>query len=97
MSTKHTPGPWDAHGTTLLGAPAISLTTCKLFPRFICHVEGENREADAKLIAAAPEMLARLEQALAYLEHPDVLAIPFAKNTSVMANQVRAAIKNASL
>jgi hypothetical protein len=56
---------------------------------------GAPEGADLCLLLAAPEMLARLEQALEYLEHPDVVNMGFAKCSSVMATQVREAITKA--
>ena len=52
-------------------------------------------EEQRKLIAAAPELLAALQLALRYLEHPDVQAIPFALHASVPAERARRAIAKA--
>lgn len=69
---KHTPGPWHIikHAT-----PAYS-------PQFgiyaegqqndLAHVINDNAAANAKLIAAAPELMAACEAAMAFAEgHPD--------------------------
>lgn len=71
MTTKHTPGPWtlgmgDNHTHLSILAPGNSY--CKLL---VARMPGEYRptdaiwrviEADARLIAAAPDLLAALEQ-----------------------------------
>ena len=48
---EHTPGPWEAQGETVYQIDGYGL----------CYVEGKRAEADARLIAAAPDM----EKALA--------------------------------
>jgi len=50
----------------------------------------------AILFAAAPELLARLNLAVRYLEHPDVQAIPFAAPAGGCAELCRAAIAKAT-
>jgi hypothetical protein len=70
MSTKHTPGPWRVgdNGATVFGpktdapSPRTIATVTKL-PMII-----QETKANARLIAAAPEMLKALYQALARLE-----------------------------
>lgn len=71
----------------------------------VCHVacipadtEPEVHERalrDARLIAAAPGMLVRLEQALPYLMHPDVQALGFCKPAEMMAQQIQEIIATA--
>jgi len=41
------------------------------------------------------ELLARLKQALRYLDHPDVRAIPFAQPAEICAKNCEKAIENA--
>ncbi len=60
MKAKHTPGPWTLHPTAL--HPAVrSVGTPDAGPRRICTVGTMNGnpvdKANARLIAAAPEML----------------------------------------
>lgn len=52
-ATSHTPGPWKATGNGIHhGTACVAIT----------HMEPrEQRQADARLIAAAPEMLAALK------------------------------------
>ena len=59
MRSRHTPGPWAPERKTPDGfylAIRVGLTG----PR-ICEVRPENQEADARLIAAAPDLLEALE------------------------------------
>jgi hypothetical protein len=61
----HTPGPWNISGTdTRTGAPAMvsgkgDAAICDLYRR------NPDNEANARLIAAAPELLAALERLMA--------------------------------
>lgn len=60
-NAQHTPGPWVYHAKTSTVQPYPgSGTICAL------SLRGE-REANARLIAAAPELLAALEKVDAYL------------------------------
>jgi len=52
-------------------------------------------EANARLIAAAPQMLEALMLAIKYLQHPDVQAIPFALPASNAVRSINAAIRAA--
>lgn len=61
MNTKHTPGPWEIrpssnpkNGTAWRD---IVSTGCEFSPSYV----GESLEQDARLIAAAPDLLAALE------------------------------------
>ena len=62
MMSSHTPAPWEAMGGTYVKASdqlGIRLFGMGSFP----EVSDAEIEADARLIAAAPEMLAALETA----------------------------------
>ena len=66
-NAKHTPGPWEVHPTTL--HPAVrSVGTANAAPRRICTAESMNGspvdEHNARLIAAAPELLEALQKML---------------------------------
>lgn len=66
MTTKHTPGPWETPGEDG-GERVISYRTKKGKRYTLAHVyDGEtaNMEANARLIAAAPELLDALEGVL---------------------------------
>lgn len=65
-----TPGPWNCFYKTKYDEWHVSLPMSRgsmrlaLFPD---GIQSENREADARLIAAAPEMLAALEKARQFI------------------------------
>ena len=67
MKLQHTPGPWMAVGRQV---EAESLRTSpNIMPPLICEVEREpNGEANARLIAAAPDLLEQLDQRAGNLE-----------------------------
>jgi hypothetical protein len=85
MSTKHTPGPWsverDGNGELAIYAYRTHLT----------HGDSplslETREANARLMAAAPEMLAALREAY--------LSLECRHHTQVTTTIVKAAIDKA--
>lgn len=54
MSGKHTPGPWSQSRDLVLDSRGWSIARCMEGDEFI------DQEANARLIAAAPEMLAAL-------------------------------------
>jgi hypothetical protein len=60
--SKHTPGPWfsqyDDNGFYEIGSEAVSLRLA------FTHGEGDTDEANARLIAAAPELLEALKDLL---------------------------------
>ncbi len=85
---KHTPGPWSVADDGLHAASirrVIKGGGPK--PRTVCIVEDWTTEADANLIAAAPDGLAAAELALEYLgapndpEHFDRVAEQFRRET----------------
>lgn len=55
--TKHTIGPWDLHESGAIVGPALDAERNYLRP-FVARFEGEITVADARLMAAAPELLA---------------------------------------
>jgi hypothetical protein len=59
MSTKHTPGPWFYYVTPSGVRYKVHGPTVDYF---ICDVKGSNDLANARLIAAAPELLEALEK-----------------------------------
>ena len=99
---KHTPGPWKIVGTNndpWQIAPANDPGNILLELTYT----GGNAEANAKLVASAPDLLAErdrlreenaklagmLKLAVQYLEHPDVKAIPFARASESVGSQIR--------
>ncbi len=68
MTTKHTQGPWCVkHDKT--GMPYIGVVIDPIdYPGTVAIIDSGYPEADARLIAAAPDLLAALEQAKSMLE-----------------------------
>lgn len=61
MKTKHTPGPWIV-GTFPTGASDVRSADSEIC---LCKSDFEDNQANARLIAAAPDLLEALEFALA--------------------------------
>lgn len=75
---KHTPGPWrigDA-GRTVFGAkvPGAMPATVAYMPPITPRVDAGERKANRDLMAAAPELLAALQEASRALTNLDPLA-----------------------
>ena len=62
MNPQHTPGPWEIRDYEL-GLKAISA------PNITHYLATEIDAADARLIAAAPELLAALKVVREYMDH----------------------------
>lgn len=103
QSTAHTPGPWRYHlgrganprfhVQTTAGyqiASTIELKTQRTVTRAVEFEENAAIEANARLIASAPELLAALERALPALERDCLTA---SENGALI--EARAAIANA--
>lgn len=91
---QHTPGPWRRNGS-LIEAPQMALTVSTVsWPR-IGHAPKDTDEAvaNARLIAAAPELLAALNCALVYLGDDGTDDSPEARSTRAV---IRAAIAAAA-
>ena len=62
---KHTPGPWNVDGDATVYGPRFSIANDKeqigRFEVADCKGYKQEREANARLIASAPELLAALE------------------------------------
>lgn len=85
MNSQHTPGPWKANKWApgwSVSAPLHGLTVCML-------PERDNSDANARLIAAAPDLLAALHIAL---ESMDAIHVPQEWDTRSV---IRAAIARA--
>lgn len=72
---KHTPGPWEASFTDCLGGPAsycrIRPVSGEMFGRFTSleiatmnMMDEDEQQANARLIAAAPDLLEALQEAV---------------------------------
>ena len=76
METKHTPGPWRVAKMRAMTGPTEEMLTVEGgietdAPERVARVGfevTETAEADARLIAAAPELLAALQQTVAWME-----------------------------
>ena len=69
QTAKHTPGPWKQNGNTVWEDGTKDrghIAVCRL--RVGTHVPEFQNEANARLIAAAPDLLAVLEKVLAAYE-----------------------------
>lgn len=80
METKHTPGPWKTDGITIYADAAQSGMVAD------CRAQMSGTRANARLIAAAPTMLAALE---AVIERFDFGMVP---EMPRLESQLRAAI-----
>lgn len=65
-AANHTPGPWHADGGAahILGQSSRAIRThCANYPTvaYVAGYDDENGEANARLIAAAPDLLAALK------------------------------------
>jgi len=63
---NHTPGPWEAHENGHIYAEERANAVARIFENYY-HRDGE-AQANARLIAAAPDMLAALERLDVYLD-----------------------------
>ena len=88
VSAAHTPGPWVTHGLVVVAADAPKA--------ILCQVHGSMANpaavADARLIAAAPDLLAALERAQGYLVS-DYTGSDGTDQTGGLLKQVDAAVK----
>ncbi len=87
MKTKHTPGPWSLSGANTVHGPDCIVAFVGTADEEVRRFSGERQSADARLIAAAPDLLAACEA---------VSATTWSKNTAtIIGEQVRAAIAKA--
>jgi hypothetical protein len=71
MSTQHTPAPWTTDGDAYSGNLDIIALTGRI-AMLDCEFSAETEDvltANARLIAAAPDLLAALQRALAAIEY----------------------------
>ena len=99
MTTKHTPGPWKAHPTGLArsGLPEYEIHWSDIGE---CIAERVHGEAEAHLIAAAPELLKALRevaQTLAWHQHGECRGFSdYLFSTADALSMARAAIAKAT-
>lgn len=63
--TKHTPGPWKMSGANTVHGPDCIVAFVGTSNEEVRKFSGERQNADAHLIAAAPDLLAACEQVMA--------------------------------
>jgi hypothetical protein len=104
MSTKHTPGLWTADGRTGSvwkgAAPVDRKNGLRVAVVDISEDRESEDQANAKLIAAAPELAEALETLLSWeeargLESDTCSSLHLPSNAYVDWNKVRAALKKA--
>lgn len=76
-NTKHTPGPWKAvehHGA--IDVMGVGSGVCRVFtdPNQNSLPTMPQARANARLIAAAPDLLAALRKAMEWVEHVEAVA-----------------------
>jgi hypothetical protein len=100
-ATKHTPGPWTVapDGEHVLGGePTDPVVIAGTMLADWCSETDETSEANARLIAAAPNLLAALETALSALNHAGEVATASGKGELYIGTRAaaRAAIAKAT-
>lgn len=76
MSQQHTPGPWAAKPSMLRAVCITSASGPVATTSSASHVSRDTNIANARLIAAAPELLAALQGMVdAYQRHFDVMPV----------------------
>lgn len=68
METKHTPGPWRIKESQFGGIVTWSVNFGPIGTMDYCEVSGPSAEANARLIAAAPETAAERDELKAWKE-----------------------------
>jgi hypothetical protein len=102
MTTQHTPGPWDtrkgAYGVLHVG-PAMLAHPGREAAQYAAERGRDllaQREADAALIAAAPDLLALCERLLGFaITYGDISAIAAGEGLFVSARETIAKAKEA--
>ena len=99
MKTKHTPGPWKAvNGDNDLSGYFIrilSISDAEIAPARAYGDNKEQRQANARLIAAAPELLAAL-QLVENCNNYTSDGCPVSYELQAALTEVRAAIRKAT-
>ena len=89
--SKHTPGPWFSKPTMLkavfIGSESGPVATTSSSS----NVSRDTNIANARLIAAAPDMLATLRVVSLLLEHPEAGDIDPDRVAALIADTIRAA------
>jgi hypothetical protein len=109
MKTKHTQGPWRAEKWDYSQCPNKLMVqtdkdaVCEILDLWCMNERTEERDANARLIAAAPEMLEALKELATAAEHRDnTMGDPYRlieckANLESAARNARAAIAKAEV
>jgi hypothetical protein len=95
--TMHTPGPWTVEQDDQIWVRPASIddpVICDLAPRD-ADVFTEEDEANGRLIAAAPDLLAQLKRAVQLMEDADLDDEPHDDEGHLLLQACRAAIAKA--
>lgn len=106
MKSKHTPGPWkiciDTQGNPLPYEDDSCIKVVSIIGSHYAFVGGKNRKTNARLIAAAPKLLATLKAIVALIngewDLPELMAMgPIEINdaSSISKKWANAAIREA--
>jgi hypothetical protein len=98
-TAQHTPGPWEHDGNGMIYGPPINddaVLVCDLLPDMSDEMTDEMK-ANARLIAAAPDLLAALENFVAWhAENFDDFTPEINAQLLCLANNATAAIAKAT-
>ena len=102
--TKHTPGPWrtkrEGFSTVYVEARIDGGLIQEVAACGPTEAGLEQQEANARLIAAAPDLLEALQEMVAgdaeAIEEAQALGVPFSENTLAAFRQAHAAIARAT-
>lgn len=94
MTTKHTPGPWITDSKERTDTARYIMAAARPFPHTIARIDLTNRaedEANAALIAAAPELLEALNREQEWRDREAVGALDEEWDYETMVGQYRRA------
>jgi hypothetical protein len=94
QKAEHTPGPWEVRDRWYISRPgkmALAEVKCGDVP----FEATEIHEANARLIAAAPDLLEALKEALPYVQNAYEFSFPDFKETEAIEERIIAALKKA--
>lgn len=89
MTTQHTPGPWQIRQhekgfVVFYSDGGIRSNTAQCYSSNVCEEHG-SAEANARLIASAPDLLAALQEILIANDHNEELDKPLAEARAAIA------------
>lgn len=92
MESKHTPGPWDYDGQDAIGFEVFTRDESGEVSDSVGYV---STEEDARLIAAAPELLEALQMGVALIRG-DAVGAEWKEGCADFVTSARAAISKAT-